>query len=164
VVAFQAKGIDQELLKRFFIATLWRASVSTQPFFRRVQLGQRYEELGKRAVSNVPLSGAFGAAMACWLSADGLDESVGFMDPFAERYDGVNVYRFYFGPYIAYIKVDRRPFAEPLSQTALGAQPFLTIIRRDHRSSKDFASMVRTAKAQHQNSLRAAKMAAERKA
>lgn len=100
--------------------------------------------------------------MACWLSADGRDESVGFMDPFAERYDGVNVYRFYFGPYIAYIKADQRPFTEPLSQAALGAKPLLTIIRREHRGSKDFAAMVRTARAQHQNSLRAKQMGAER--
>lgn len=106
VVAFQVEGIDQELLRRFFVATLWRASVSTQSFFNRVRLGSRYEELAKKAVSHDPLSTAFGAAMACWLSSDGHDESVGFMDPFAERYDGVNVYRFYFGSYIAYIKAD----------------------------------------------------------
>jgi len=29
VVGFRAAGIDQQLLKRFFVAALWRASVST---------------------------------------------------------------------------------------------------------------------------------------
>jgi hypothetical protein len=95
--------------------------------------------------------------MSCWLSNDGRDESVGFMDPFPERYGGVNVYRFYFGAYTAYIKVDQRPFSEPLSHTALCAQPFLNIVRRDHRNSKDFAAMLTTAAAQHENSAKAKK-------
>lgn len=158
VIAFQAEGIDQELLRRFFVATLWRASVSTHSFFVRVRLGERYEKLAKDAVADQPLTPAFGAAMACWLSPEGRDESVGFMDPFFERYDGVNTYRFYFGPYLAYIKVDQKPFKEPLLHASLGVRPDLVIIRRDHRSSKDFAAMVRTARVQYENSIRAKRM------
>jgi hypothetical protein len=154
VIGFQASGIDQELLNRFFIATLWRASVSTQPFFNRVHLGDRYEELAKAAVTEETLNSAFGVTMACWLSREGKDQNIGFMNPFAERYDGVKVYRFYFGRFIAYMKVDQRAFREPLSRSALGAQRDLVIIRRDHQSSKDFSAMRSTARAQYDNSIR----------
>jgi hypothetical protein len=154
VIGFVASGIDQELLNRFFIATLWRASVSVQPFFNRIRLGDRYEELAKVAVTDQPLSSAFGTAMAGWLSPEGNDENIGFMNPFAERYDGVRIYRFYFGRFIAYMKVDHRPFRPPLAQAALGVQRDLIIIRRKHEGSKDFSAMRSTARAQYENSLR----------
>lgn len=155
VFAFSADGINQELLRRFFVATLWRASISTRPFFDRVQLGGKYEDLAKAAVTDQSLTSAFGAIMSCWLSPDGRDENIGFMNPFAERYDALRVYRFYFGRFVAYIKVDQRPFRSPLLTTALGSQPNLIIIRRDHRTSKDFAAMVIGAKGQYENSRKA---------
>ena len=93
--------------------------------------------------------------MACWLDPNGRDESMGFMNPFAERYDDVRVYRFYFGRFIAYVKVDQRPFRVPLATMALGRQSDLIITRRDHKTSKDFAAMVSGAKSQYENSRRA---------
>ncbi len=133
-----------------------RASVSTHPFFGRVQLGQRYEELAKLSLSHdAPLPEEFGVTLSRWI-ADKEHEALitGLMDPFAERYSGVKAYRFYFGEYVAYIKVDRRPFPSDLQKTALSAGPSIIVVGRNYRTSKDFAAMKKTATGQHENSLR----------
>lgn len=153
VIGFQASGIDQTLLLRFFIATLWRASITKNPVFGRVALGQRYEELAKVALTTENLSSDFGVVLAAFMSPEGADESIGLMDPVRMRYEGVTVYRFYFGPYHAHIKVDQRPFAAPFDIAALGSNPLLRIIRRDYQASKDFKAMRRAAVEQYQNSV-----------
>lgn len=155
VIGFEASGIDQPLLLRFFIATLWRASVTTNSVFDRVALGERYEELAKQALTTDSLSADFGVVLAVFKSPQGADQSIGLMDPFRVRYEGVNTYRFYFGPYHAHIKVDRRPFTEPLKIAALCSNPVLRIIRRDFEGSRDFKVLLQTAVGQHQNSISA---------
>jgi hypothetical protein len=153
VIGFEVSGIDQALLLRFFIATLWRASVTKNPVFARVALGARYEELAKGAVTSDSLAPDFGAVLAVFKSPQGADQSIGLMDPIRQRYEGVNIYRFYFGPYHAHIKVDQRPFIGSLQIAALGSNPLLRIIRRDFQRSKDFKSMRHAAAEQHQNSI-----------
>ena len=153
VIGFEASGIDQALLLRFFIATLWRASVTRNSIFDRVVLGARYEDLAKKAVTPDSLTPDFGAVLAVFKNQQNDDESFGLMDPIRQRYEGVNIYRFYFGPYHAHIKVDQRPFTGSLKIAALGSNPLLRIIRRDFEGSKDFKSMRRTAVGQYQNSI-----------
>lgn len=154
VYGFEADGIDQELLLRFFVATLWRAAVSTLPIFHRVRLNERHEALAKEAVTTSTLSSDFGAVLAAFFSPTGQSESIGWADPIRQRSEGVNCYRFYFGPYHAQIKVDQRPFTGPFLVASLGRWSRLGIIRRDFKNSKDFASLRRTAIEQHENSLR----------
>lgn len=153
VIGFEASGIDQEFLLRFFTATLWRASVSRNLVFDRVSLGARYEVLAKEAVSERALSLDFGAVLATFKSPEGKDRSIGLMDPIRQRYGGVNVYRFYFGPYHAHIKVDRRPFEPTLRVAALCQSSRLRIVRRDFNGSKDFEAMKLAAVGQHRNSI-----------
>ena len=156
VIGFEAHGINQSLLLRFLVATLWRASVTKQPMFDRVALGERYEKLAKDALTeDSNLSSDFGAVLAVFKDREGIDESIGFGDPIRQRYDGVNIYRFYFGPYHAHIKVDGRPFGKELGIAALGVSPILRVIRRDFKVSKDFRSMQRTAVGQYENSVAA---------
>lgn len=77
VVGFEAKNVDQGLLLRFLVATLWRASVSTHPFYAKVNLGQRYEAFGKEAVTENRLLPAFGATLAAWLGVRGENQALG---------------------------------------------------------------------------------------
>lgn len=151
VVAYQASGIDQEVLLRFLVATLWRAAVSTQTFYRRVELGP-YEDTARRVILNPqsPLPAVFGAALSRWT----VDEESQFksgapMDPFREKWDGVNAYRLYLGEVVAYVRVDSQPFRSPLREIALLAQNSTTLIARSLSKSKDMAAMARTAKESH---------------
>jgi hypothetical protein len=60
------------------------------------------------------------------------------MDPFAEQWDGVRSYRFYLGRFVAYIKVDHRPFPELLVKAALRPEGPLHLIPRQFAASADF--------------------------
>jgi hypothetical protein len=156
-IAFQADGIDQKLLLQFLVAVLWRASVSTQPFYKRVNLGA-FEDVARSMILNPdqPVPTAFGAVLSSWIVTEKQQTIAnGIMDPFAERWgDGINAYRVYFGQMVAYIKVDRRPFPAPLSKFALLVQNQVALIARDFGKSKDFAVMSRTAICSHENAQR----------
>jgi len=152
-VAFRASGVDQEMLLRFFIATLWRASVSTHPFYRRVNLGP-YEGFARQAIikPSLPISDVFAVVLSCWLTSEQHSSlTTGLMDPFRENWDGVNAYRMYFGEVVAYIKVDKRPFGSPLKEYMLLSGEQVTVIARNFDESKDFQSMIRTAQKSHLN-------------
>jgi hypothetical protein len=49
----------------------------------------------------------------------------------------MRTYRFYLGRFVAYIKVDRRPFPERFVGAALSGKPPLHIISRDLAASKE---------------------------
>lgn len=154
-VGLQAEGVDQELLLRFLVATLWRAAVSTHPFYRHVRLG-KYEIEARGAIDlTTSISDTFAAVLSSWSPSSGDEFSAhGLMDPFQERWDGVNAYRLYLGRVVAYIKVDRRPFAYPLSDLAIGRRDMLSIVQRDFKTSKDFAVMAKTAQVSHKRAQR----------
>lgn len=155
VIGFEAAGIDQETLLRFFVATMWRASVSHNPVFARVSLDDRYEALAKESVSGQELSPVFGVVLAVFKSPEGEDQSIGIMDPIHQSDAAVNSYRFYFGSYHAQIKVDERPFEPSLRAGALCQHDLLRIVRRDFGGSKDFEAMKRTAREQYRKSIEA---------
>lgn len=148
LVAFQTPHVDQELLLRFLVATLWRASVSTQSYYSRVCLGP-YESVAANTilVPEQPLPDIFSAVLSCWTTIEE-DElfTQGLMGPFREQYLGVNGYRFYFGRFVAYIKVSNQSFPRPLSNLALTKQQVLKVLVQDFDKSKDLSSMVRLVK------------------
>jgi hypothetical protein len=89
------------------VAVLWRASVSSQPFYKHVSLGP-VESLALAAVErpDAPVPSVFAAILARWVT-DEQNRSVAksFMSPFRERWGiGVNAYRLYLGEIVAFIK------------------------------------------------------------
>lgn len=141
--------VDQERLLRFFVSVLWRASISTNSYYRRVRLGP-YESLAAKAVDpDVALDSAFAVALSCWGREKDDDAHIlsrTNMDPFAEKWDGVNSYRFYFGDVVAYIKVDRRPFPRELDAIILERSDSVLMIEREFMSSNDLVAMQATMK------------------
>jgi hypothetical protein len=135
VVGWELPEYRYDLLKLFFVSVLWRASVSTRYFYRRVKAGP-FEDVAKRmiqardpgppeqfAVTVARLAGPLGATI---------------LDPHTDRSENVNYYRFYFGGYIGYIKVDRRPPpAMPFGPFVLRPNAPLKIIQRDPFQSKE---------------------------
>lgn len=147
IVASQSVTIDQQALLRFLVAILWRASVSNHSFYARVKLGP-FENLAKSVVQKIddPIPSAFGAVLSFW-AADNEYRHAAYplMDPFPERWDGINAYRIYFGKIIAYVRVDNRQFRNPLADAALLAKPVTTIVGRNISNSSDLAAMTFTA-------------------
>lgn len=153
IAAFEAKNINQDLLLRFLVATLWRASVSTQGFYRRIDLGT-LEQLARQTIlnANSPVPKQFSAVLSRWTTDENNSFATkGIMDPFPEKIDGVNSYRFYFGEVVAHIKADTHPFPNSLRKLALLEQPTVMLVARELSKSKDFSAMIHTVKQSHQN-------------
>jgi len=155
IVAYQAENIDQDLLLRFLVATLWRASVSKHEFCDRVELGS-LEPLAKQTILNPDkdIPKQFSAVLSRWvIDKECFYATKGLMvNPFLVKLDGVNFYRFYFGEIVADIKADTRPLPESLRKHALLEQTtVVTLIARELSKSKDYKDMVNTIKESDKN-------------
>ena len=153
IVAYQTENINQDLLLRFLVATLWRASVSTQAFYNRIDLGP-LETLARQTILNPnnPVPKQFSAVLSRWTTDEkSFFATKGLMDPFPEKSSGVNLYRFYFGEVVAYIKADTLPFPNSFRTIALLEQSTVLLFVREISKSKDFAAMIHTVEQSHKN-------------
>lgn len=48
IINFMFRGIDFTKFKLFLVSILWRASISTQPMFSEISLGEEYEEIARK--------------------------------------------------------------------------------------------------------------------
>ena len=145
--AYEGAAVDKERLMEFLVSILWRASASSQAFFNTVRLGA-HERRAKDSLFSSPIliSPHFDAVLSRWSEAD--DEgtpTTALLNPHLERWDGVNAYRLYLGKVVAYVKVDQRPFGEPLASLSLQAPGPCRLITRELAGSNDIKAMRKTA-------------------
>ena len=133
-IAYVVKDFDYDKLKLFFISMLWRASVSTQPFFSKIALGT-LEEDARQHVSSADPGGTQDFAVALAKFSDPLAKVM--LDPHNEEISGVAYCRFYLADYVAYIKVDQKPCPPPFSDFSLSRTKPLVILSRDFRKSNE---------------------------
>lgn len=136
VIALETPRYDYAKLKLFFLSVLWRASVSTRPFFQHVRLGH-HEAIVKDALLNANPGDRdfYSVALACFTD---LPSKTAMLDPFKERYGyGITYYRFFLGHYIAYIKVDQQPTPQVFTPTELRPDSPLIIVSREFHQSKE---------------------------
>lgn len=134
LVGWTIKAFDYRLLKLFFLSLLWRASVSTHDFYRHVSTGPFEQELRTMIGDGEPGEPARFAVILARFDAPGYSA---MLDPHPDRYDGVNYFRFYLAGFVAYIKVDRRPPIDPLTDFVLRPDTPVTVLLRSARDGKD---------------------------
>jgi hypothetical protein len=156
ITAYQSEDgtIDQDLLQRFFVSVLWRASVTEHIFYRQVSLG-KLEELAAQAVDcDRPLSEKFSVALfrlPDQTEAQTLLQKL-IRNPFQDRMDGINGYRFYFGKIGAFITADSRGLPRTLAKIALKQGTTVGIIggtfmaESDHTAMKGFMASAKASK------------------
>jgi hypothetical protein len=140
LIGYWLRTVDTALFKRFLISVLWRASVSTQPFYGRVSLGP-YEEIIRELLWNeAPLK----QDEYSFLLGKFTDEFYGrtMLDPFPEKWDGINYYRLYLCGYTAHIKIDKRPSSKAFKPFNQGGVGDLVVLARDIRKSGELDIMV----------------------
>lgn len=98
-------------------------------------------------LSNDPGSAdQFSVIVTRFTSKTGLEHlTTGMMSPFRERFDGVNTYRLYIGKFPVFVKVDQRPFEEPLRSFVPQHNRPLYVLDRVLEDTKDFRAMLRVA-------------------
>ena len=133
-VAIKLDQYNYSLLKRFFMAVLWRAGVSGQSFFHKVSLGPYEDRLLKMLDAKDPgEADEFAVALA---SFDDHPVSSAIPDPFCRR-KPVRHYQFQLNRYVAYMKVDNRPFEPSCRDVQLRAGSPLVVILRSFGKSKE---------------------------
>jgi hypothetical protein len=143
IVCYSSSTVDPDRFLRFLVAVLWRASVSTHDFYRRVKLGN-LESVALKCVTEPasPIPPVFDAVLSRWNDIPGSPKlATAMLDPYRERWDHVNAYRLYLGRTVAYIKVDKRPFQGSLAKTALSSAPPVMMVTRELLASKDITVM-----------------------
>lgn len=115
-------GLDYTSFKLFGLSILWRASVSTLPFFQEVNLG-KYEEVTRLAL----LNGDPGphnrlSVMINGLSVDDEPFYKLIVEPTRSKIDGHTCYRFVFGSLIWVFVVSGHALSETMRQVVLNEQ------------------------------------------
>jgi len=121
VQEFVIKNIDYGLLKLFVLGVLWRASVSNQPFFARIQLG-KYESMIANMIRNQN-PGKFDEFPVVLVRLVGQPlRNVTYAPYWRRSPEGVN-FNILFLPLIKIlVKVDRRPLPQMFEPVVLRPQ------------------------------------------
>lgn len=134
------KKYDYKLLKLFALSVLWRAHSSTKDIYSKVALGRHEPAIREMVLARSPgREENYSVIFARW-QGDDIDNVI--MDPFLERYEGINYYRIYCGKYIIYVKVDSRKTRGVFSKVQLKPDSPLYVICREFNKSKERKVMV----------------------
>jgi hypothetical protein len=135
-VAYELKNADYTRLKLFFISVLWRASVSGQPFFSRVDLGPL-----EASARNHILQGDAGDPdeFSVLLSGFGnIDLPFFVFEPyFNVGEDGINFCVLYLVGYKILLKVDKRPWSHKMRSFMIRPNQPCLVHYVDYRLSKE---------------------------
>lgn len=134
-LAYNIVEYDYTILKLFFLSVLWRASVSSQHFFRKVNLGPHEPSIRESLLNGDPKdSDWYAVTVAKWSDPS---DGVGFLDPCRTRFDGLNYYVMYLEHYIVYYKIDKRAPGIPFQAIQLKPDAPLFAIGRELKGSNE---------------------------
>lgn len=136
-VGFLFMNVDVRKLEKFMASVLWRASVSSLDFFRRVELGP-YERSFKSLVWSLEIENTTRPNFILSKFDGALGKGL-VLDPHPERWFGIKYYRVYFGSYVSHIKVDQR--AAPSQFDYLDSRRSgtdLLVISKDMKQSREW--------------------------
>jgi hypothetical protein len=144
LVGYQLANYDYNQLKLFCLSVLWRASVSSDVFFSKVNLCPHEAIIRNALLTNN--SGEPEWYSVCIAKWSDFKNGLGMMDPFRERFDHVNYYRLYLESYVVYIKVDKAKTPKGILAIQLQPDSPLIITARELRASKELPIMINMAK------------------
>jgi hypothetical protein len=134
LVGYEFRHYDYQLLKQFFISVLWRAIVSSHPFFGRVNKMDAADRALQAFKSIEPIpSETFSVNLAMF---DFPGDKI-LMDPYLTKIDEIDYAVFYLGGYIAYIKLEDAPTPHGLAEIMLSPERPLSIVAREFTTSRE---------------------------
>jgi len=140
-IGYMYDKFDYKKLKLFFISVLWRASASSHPFFKRVNIGPHLEIIRKAIIESNPGDPDFYSTVLA-LFDDGDERNwPKIMDPFKGKISDITFYTFYLGNIIAYIKVDKRKAKTPMKEIQIDPNRPLYLVKRNFWDSKEVSIM-----------------------
>lgn len=114
-----AEGIDYAKFKLFALSVLWRAGVSSDPFFREVSLGSHEERLRTILLANKPGNCSdYPFLLTLMLHEEQLLSGL-IMEPERKKLAGHNAYRFVFSGLVWVFVVSSHPIPNILQEAAI---------------------------------------------
>ena len=145
LAGYRIKNINYILLKRFVISLLWRASISKQNFYKKVNLGP-IEARAKKLIWDKSSGEKHEFSFVLAKFDDTGTYSKIVLDPLQERWFGKRYYRFYLGGYILYVKVDSQETPSEWIQFIPSDNDLIIVSRGDLLKSKEYPVLVNVVK------------------
>lgn len=147
-IGYKINQIDHSTLKLFFISILWRASISEHIFYSKINLGE-LEVLAKESIWKMDAGNSHYFSFVLG-KFDGDASSTGrtILDPHAEKWFGVNYYRFYLYGFILYIKADEQETPAEWSKFISGGNDLIVVSRGNIEGSKEYPILQKTVRTQ----------------
>lgn len=137
------KNVDYKNLRLFQLSVLWRASVSTLPFFSQISLGQHQEHLRRMLLAeDIGIPWKYGCMMFS-LMHEGRIQNDLIVQPTWTRVDNVLGYRFVFGGHLWVYLVASHQSSKKLETISLEPSGELRLLLSDLFSAPfitDFAN------------------------
>jgi hypothetical protein len=138
--AVHVSGLDYASFRLFQLSILWRASVSSLPFFRKVDLGRHTELIRALLIAGTPGRHLqYGCLMFGLKFMSGSLNGV-VVQPTVQRLQGQRAFRFVFGGFLWVYLVANHDIAAPLSLGILTPKGDLTFLVKDARELRDLQS------------------------
>jgi len=134
IAAYKIDNFDYKRLKLFFLSILWRAGISSQPFYSKIQIGP-HEHILKKMIAEGNPGEPYDYAVSLAKFSD--PNVTAMLDPHKKRLDGINYCQFYFTGFVLYIKSDKREPPNFFQELCLKKDPPFWIILRDLHQSND---------------------------
>ncbi|WP_444941078.1 hypothetical protein ACJJI3_00185 [Microbulbifer sp. ZKSA004] len=120
LLGWELPPYDFSKIKLFFLSVLWRASISTRPFFKGVDLGMLESDL-KEIVFNraVDIHNRYTIMLCKFLPSKSGTLEKTIIAPEKVRVREIVYYKFYMGGYIVWVKIDKRMAVRVLQKCEL---------------------------------------------
>jgi len=133
-VAYKIENYDFDKLKLFFLSIIWRASISSEPFYEKINLGP-YQDVIKKMILNADPGAEDQYQVVLAKFSDPNIKSI--LDPHMDKFDHVNFIRVYLTGFVAYIKVDKRKCPGFMNDLFMRGNEPLILPLRDVQGSQD---------------------------
>ena len=141
---FSLGACDYHKLKMFFLSLLWRASVSTDVFFKHVNLGPFEEEVAALIRTNSAGDNKnFSVALSKFESKP---NETGMMNPHRTRINNVLHYSFYLFNFNVLIKVSSEIGPQLFKDLYIGSDKEVFCISRSFEESKEYDVLLNVVK------------------
>ncbi|CAN5568592.1 hypothetical protein BH09GEM1_BH09GEM1_37980 [soil metagenome] len=148
-IGFILPTFSYALLRLFVLSVLWRAHITTHEAFKAVKLGPYAIRLERMIAEADPGDPGEFCTVLSGFTVGGRFPGIGvpIMDPFRERWAGVNAYRLSLGVITAYVKTDKAHLPDTLGRMSLKPNAPLYLLERDFPSSSEARVMRAVARA-----------------
>ncbi len=133
-------GLDYAKFKLFQLSVLWRAGVSTLPFFENVQLGKHAETLRLHLLAGAPGSSERYGCFMFGLKYQAQAFTGVIMEPGKVRLNGHAAYRFVFGGFLWAMLVSSHDLGAPLNQCTLSTTGQTVLLIRNATEMQNLIS------------------------